>query len=250
LVGYLGTTGQLGFLSLLDRWSEAPNPPGSTGQQGRMWRHRDERFTVFSFQREVLAEVCPQLRFVPAERPAQIRLHVGDVSQARLTPALATMSYLRTRTTSAGNLRLLHAMNQQLHVPGPDCRVAAELILDARLVCPLGGRYEYRQRPDGSGYWTSTALENSPGGGFLDAQVPPGYMAPPLSWFRGLEAEVTMTDKHLSAHVEVVMQLPEKPLVAEPDEESAAPASEKQADEQPAKTPGGWFDAIVPPKKK
>ena len=51
------------------------------------WRRQFDRFTVFSFQREVLDEVTPQLRFQQAQRPAQVRLHVDDVSQARITPA-------------------------------------------------------------------------------------------------------------------------------------------------------------------
>ena len=44
------------------------------------WRRQWGEFTVFSFQREVLDEVVPQLHFEPAKRPAQIRLRVDDVS--------------------------------------------------------------------------------------------------------------------------------------------------------------------------
>ena len=188
LVGYVGTTGSLGFLSLLD--VGVAGPPDAEGYAGRepgLWRYQQGDFTVFSLQREVLAQVRPQLRFEPAERPAQFRLHVGDVASARLTPALNTLGYLRTRETSLGNLRLMHALEQQLHVPGPDCRAAAELVLDAKLVCPLGGKYEYRETPGGPGQWISTALESGGSGGFLDVNVPEGYAAPPLNWFRGLD---------------------------------------------------------------
>ena len=227
LVGYVGTTGPLGLLGILDQWARgAADARAVAGQEDGMWRRRDERFTVFSFHPRVLAEVCPQLRFEPAERAAQIRLRVGDVSRARLTPALGTMSYLRTRATCLGNLQLMHAMNQQLHVPGPDCKAAAELILDARLVCPLGGRYDYRLTDDGLGYWTSTALETSPGGSFFNVRVPPGYTAPPLSWFRGLAVEVTMTAKDLSAHVEVLMRPPKGPVLPEPEEQLTTPPPE------------------------
>ena len=45
-------------------------------------------------------------------------------------------------------------------------------------------------------------------GGFLDVEVPEGYAAPPLDWFRGLEMEATMAGSDLSAHVDVIMQLP------------------------------------------
>lgn len=207
--GYVGTTGELGLLSFLTLGNNTPaDAEGYAGGQGGPWRAEQGEFTVFSLQRDVLAEVRPQLRFEPAPRPAQLRLRVGDISAARLTPMLNTLGYLRTRDTSLGNLRLMHAIGQQIHVPESDCRQAAELLLDAKLICPLGGDYEYRETPEGLGYWTSTALDTSPSGSLLDVQVPEGYAAPPLDWFRALELDATMTDKDLSAHVELIMQLP------------------------------------------
>ncbi|MBN1912269.1 MAG: hypothetical protein JW818_21290, partial [Pirellulales bacterium] len=257
LVGYVGTTGQLGFLSLLDR--RIPGPPTAPGYAGNpnpdgMWRYRSENFTVFSLQPEVLREVCPQLRFEPAKRPAQIRLRVGDVAQARLTPALNMWGYLRTRQTSLGNLRLMHAVNQQLHVPGPDCRTAAELLLDAKLVCPLGGQYEYREQPDGLGRWTSTALEGTGHAGRLTPQLPEGYAAPPLNWFRGLELDATMTEKNLSAHAEIVMQLPDRPLhspepAASSPEGANSPPSSPDNPAPPAGDPAkgpDWLEQLLP----
>ena len=67
---------------------------------------------------------------------------------ARITPALNDLGYARTRETSLGNLRLLHALDQQLHVPPAACREAAEFLLDAKLICPLGGQVRLaRERP-------------------------------------------------------------------------------------------------------
>jgi hypothetical protein len=235
LVGYLGTTGPLGFLGLLDqRIGETPDAPGPFGQQRRLVREEREPFTVFSFYPEVLAEVLPQLRFVPAERPAQIRLRVGDISHGRLAPSLTTLSYYRTRSTTLGNLRLMHSMTEQLHVPAHDAKDVAELLLDARLVCPLGGTYEYRERTDGPGYWTSTALDTEPDGP-MAGRVPEGFTVPPMSWFRGLDADVAMTPRNLTAHAEVLMRVPDKPVVAEPEalpqpEEVPAPASVQSTD--------------------
>ena len=87
LVGYIGTTGELGLLSVLnigipplsDAAGYAVSPLGG-------WRRQFDHFTVFSFQREVLEEVVPQLRFEQAQRPAQVRLRVDDVSNARSRP--------------------------------------------------------------------------------------------------------------------------------------------------------------------
>ncbi len=212
LVGYAGTTGELGPLSLLnigipaqaDAAGYARSPIGG-------WRRQYGQFTLFSFQYDVLETVAPQLHFEHAERPAQVRLRVGDVSHARITPTLNDLGYARTRETSLNNLRFLHDLDQQLHVPPAACREAAEFLLDAKLICPLGGQYELRQAAGQPAHWVSTALEHTPSGGFLQVHAPQGYQSPPLSWFRGLELDATMTEKTTSAHAEVIMQMPAKP---------------------------------------
>ncbi len=209
LVGYVGTTGELGVLGFLNIGIPPySDPAGYTVSPLGGWRRQYGQFIVFSFQREVLDSVVPQLRFEQAQRPAQVRLHVGDVSNARLTPALNDLAYARTRETSLGNLRFLHALGQQLHVPAAKRLETAEFLLDARMKCPLGGKYILQ--PGDAEEWTSTALQNGPSGGFLKVHAPDGYRSPPLNWFRGLDLEATMTEKSVSAHAEVIMQMPPK----------------------------------------
>jgi hypothetical protein len=135
---------------------------------------------------------------------------VEDVSQARITPALNDLGYARTCETSLHNLRFLHALDQQLHVPPAACKEAAEFLLDAKLICPLGGRYVLCEDEDKQPYWASTALEKAPPGGLLGAHAPQGYQSPPLSWFRGLDLDAAMTEKTISAHAEILMQMPAK----------------------------------------
>ncbi len=212
-VGYVGTTGEMGFLSLFNTGIQGPpDEAGYASSPDGMWRRREGQFTVFSFQPEVLDAVVPQLRFEEAQRPAQIRVRVVDVSQAGITPMLNNIGYARTRETSIGNLRLMHQLAQQLHVPDEDCKDAAELLLGAELICPLRGEYVYRETADGTGCWTSTALADQPaaGGGLLSAEAPDGFVAPPLSWFRGLDADVTITPGALSLHAELVLQMPQQ----------------------------------------
>ena len=137
-------------------------------------------------------------------------MHVNDISAARITPFLNNWGYARTRETALGNIRLMHSLNQQLHVPVKDCREAAEFLLAAKLICPLGGQYVIRDLAGGESRWTSTRLEEFlPKGGFVP-EAPPGYVAPPLNWFRGLDLHASLVDTLLAAHVEVVMQLPGK----------------------------------------
>ncbi len=44
--------------------------------------------------------------------------------------------------------------------------------------------------------------------GLLGAIAPQGYQAPPLRWFRGLDLQATMVRESLSAHAEIIMQMP------------------------------------------
>ncbi|MFH1920639.1 MAG: hypothetical protein ABIP48_12220 [Planctomycetota bacterium] len=212
LVGYVGTTGELGRLSPLNVGiTGPPNDDGySSGPAGRIWRRDYGEFTLFSLQPDVLATVSPELRFEEAERPAQIRLRIDDVSHARTTPMLNNIGYARARETCLGNLRLMHDLTQQLHVPGELSRDTAELLLDAKLVCPLGGEYVLKEIPAGPGFWTSTGLVDQATGGLFTTEAPEGFVAPPLSWFRGLELDAAATPEAFSVHAEIVMQSPEK----------------------------------------
>ena len=211
LVGYLGTSGQIGVLGFLDvQLLRRPDEQGYSSNVLGLWRRQMGDFTVYSFQPEVLSAVTPQLRFQQAERPAQLRLRVDDPSKVRMTTLLNNLGYMRIRETSLGNLRLMSDLEQHLHVPPKDSKEVAERLLGAKLICPLGGQYVFKEDPQGGGWWTSTALEGSRGGFSLVQQAPPGYQAPPLSWFRGLKLEATMTEQLFSAHAEVVMQLPDK----------------------------------------
>jgi len=211
IVAYLGYQGEPGFLGLLELMFAGPQDAnGYKHNVIGLWRLQYGTFALFSFQADVLAEVAPQLRFEPARQPAQLRLHVNDISGARITPFLNNWGYARTRETALGNVRLMHALNQQIRVPVKDCREAAEFLLNAKLVCPLGGQYVVRDLPGGESRWTSTRLEEfQPKGGFVP-EAPTGYLAPPLNWFRGLDLHASLVDTLLAAHVEVLMQLPGK----------------------------------------
>jgi len=175
------------------------------------WRRMFDQYTVFSFHPPILAEVTPQLRLEEAKRPAQLRVRIGDPTKARIMPLANNWAYFRTRETSLNNLRLLNDLDQQLHVPPAVCREAAEFLLDAKLIDPLGGEYVYRESGNNFGRWTSTVLENQPpGGGLLRTSAPEGYLAPPWNWFRGLDLEASVNEKNLSAHAEIIMKMPEK----------------------------------------
>ena len=100
IVGYLGTTGDLGVLGFLSQplvW-----PPDPRGTPLGLFRRQAGELTVFSLQPEVLAEVVPQLHFEQAKQPAQLRALVGDVTQARIARFVNNLGYTRSLDTSFG----------------------------------------------------------------------------------------------------------------------------------------------------
>jgi hypothetical protein len=201
--------GEIGLLGVLD--VQIPAPPDANGYSRNLlglWRRHFGPYTVFSLHPEILARVTPQLNYVEAERPAQLWLRIEDPSEAQITGFLNAWGYRRTRDTSLGNLRLLADLEEQLHVPAADCREAAEFLLGAKLVCPLGGQYVVQQTPGGQ-RWTSTALEGVDTQRRLNPQPPAGYVTPVLTWLRGLKLDAQMTEQILSLHADVIMQLPE-----------------------------------------
>jgi len=205
LFGYIGAIGpDLGLLELFNRGMSPPDPAGYAVSRLGVWRLQQDPLTLFSFHQEILANVAPQLRLGPAERPAQVRVRIADLSQVKLAPLVKRLIYGRSREMALGNLRLIHAMREQFHVPGDDARAAAELVLDARLVCPLGGQFMYRTTPAGVSYWTTTALEAAP----TAEAVPEGFHAPPLDWFRGLTGDAVLEPGRLSVHAAIDMETP------------------------------------------
>jgi len=217
LVGYVGTDGPLPWLRWIENVALVPPDPRKPGDTpGGLFSRPWKQYTVYSLHPEVLEAVLPRLEFQKATRPAQFRLQIGDISRARMTPWLNAWGYMQTQQTSLGNLRLMHALDQQLCIPAKDCKQTAEFLLGAKLICPLGGKYVFLARKaEGEsgqvegGSWTSTALVDDAGRSLLGAPPPAGYRAPPLSWFRGLDLDALVTQGALTAHADVIMQLPQ-----------------------------------------
>ena len=207
LIGYLGTTGDSGLLGVLELGMSQPDAQGMSATPTGLWRRQFRQFTVYSFQPELLMNVTPQLRFEPAKPAAQLRVRVADPTQSGIPPLLNRFGFVRTRETTLGNLRLLHEIAQQLHVAGPDCKATAEMLLNAKLICPFGGEYVYRKTDTGSGYWTSTFLESDAA---QQTPVPAGFVTPPLNWFRGMVLDARLEPEALSVHADLQMQLPQK----------------------------------------
>jgi hypothetical protein len=214
---------------LLDRFFGGPTGPFDDQGIARnnrlfdLWLRRADDFFLFSFKRDVLIEVGRQLAMAEAERPAQIRLQIDDLSDKELATAVSGIGYMRARATSASGPRFMNSLTTQLHVPPEDARTIAEDLVGGTFKCPLGGEYvlsdlnapsplpegteEQLPTPDGAvtsrKLWTSTAIpvENR----FLLTEVPADYQMPMLNWFRGIDAELARGGDELRVYAAVDM---------------------------------------------
>ena len=203
---YLAAWPNPGILGLLGIGrADSPRDPDGYVQSRLMWERQMGPLTVASPRQEVLADVSPQLKIVDAARPAQLWLHVGDVTQSKLTQFSNALGYSRARNITLGNTHFLHLLTTQLGVAPEQALSVSERLLQAGLISPVGGKYEL-VKPEGEfPFWTSTALTNDGRGGPLDA-VPEGFHSPPLDWFRGLDAELAVEQAKLSLDAEILMQ--------------------------------------------
>jgi hypothetical protein len=148
--------------------------------------------------------VTEHQRAIEADYPAQLRVRVGDLSNARITSTASAIAYQRARQASMGNTRFLHMLSQQLHVPRAHALDAAEQLLDTQLICTLKGKYQLAEYPSGLQLWVSSAWVDDRGAN--EFAIPEGYTSPLLEWFRGVNATAVMQEDEFLVHAELDMQ--------------------------------------------
>mgnify|MGYP007059381853 CR=1 FL=1 len=244
IVGYLGATPVVPG-PLVTPWFRSPQfgPQDQAGyaRGGPVWRRDYGQYSVFSFQRDLIEAISPQVLMVPAERPAQGRLHIGDPRQSSVAEFLDMLGFIQASRTSDANTRFLDVLSRQLGVADEDAISVAEELLDAELVCTLGGEYEPNHDAFGHPTWQTT----------LSPQARPAdYRFPPLHWFRGLDLDFAIVGDVLSAHATLDLQLLDAPgvppLPAETPPE-IIPAPIRGAEEFPPPPPPGGDGTLPPP---
>jgi len=200
--GYVGAWPRPGILQLLQGPAAPPGAePQPLGEQ--MWQAQAEQFLLISFKPDVIQQVQPQLAFEPAERPAQVRLKVDDLTGKQIADTISALGYMRVRETSVAPSRLANSLGNLLQVPREDCLDLAQRLLDATFVCALDGEYQLFESEQSLPVWSSTALpaENRN----LLTEVPEGFKLSFLTWFRGLQGDLRVANGQLSSHVELKM---------------------------------------------
>ena len=185
--GYVGAWPKPGVLDFLPRLGGEPDDDGFTySRLLDLWRLQAGEFSLLAFEKQRLEQARPSLEIVPAERAAQLRLDVSDLSQARLSGWVNNVNYRVSWQNSVSNVQLLNILIDQFGVPTARARELAEDVLGLKLVCNLGGPYAIRTLPSGRQVWVSASWPE-----FDATQLPEDYVAPLLLWFRGLHLEAT-----------------------------------------------------------
>jgi hypothetical protein len=207
---------------LIERFLGRPAGPydddgiARTGGLFDLWLRRADDFFLFSFKRDVLMDVGPQLAMEDAPRPAQIRLRIDDLTGKQLATAVSGYGYSRARDASASGSRFMNSLTTQLHVAPQDARAVAEDLVAGQFACPLGGEYKLVDSlgaPDGDvapatasfnrELWVSTAP--TPENRFLLTEIPADYQMPLMNWFRGLSADVARIEDELWLNAQLDM---------------------------------------------
>lgn len=170
---------------------------GRSETWGRAWNN----FYVIGSNKDVLTKITPQLKTVAAKRPAQIRLDVKQLSNAKFAPLLNAYAYVHVRKASIGNALMLRSMGRLLRVGPDEALRAAGRVLGASVVCPLGGTY--RCKGGEAGIYRSTAWRERTLGKIT--KVPADFRFAPLESLRRLVFEFTIDPKAqaLGTHIEV-----------------------------------------------
>jgi len=204
LRGYLGAWPRPGVLEMFT----GPTGGVAAGQGperagDKLWQAREEDFLLISFKPDVIEQVLPQLAFEDAQRAAQVRVRLQDLTGTQMAHNVNALGYMRSRETSQSASRLMNSLANQLQVPRPECRAVAERLVDGEFVCALGGEYQLFAPERGLEVWLSSAV--APQNRFLLTEVPDDFNLALLTWFRGLDGDLEVNAESLRAHLEIKM---------------------------------------------
>ncbi len=177
--------------------------------------------TVASTKRDVVAEVAGSLNIVETEQPAQIWLQVDDISSSRVAGLASQIGYMISRGVSRGNESFLHRLTTQLGIPPDQALDVGQRLLDAKIISPVGGRFELVSRQGEFPTWAVAADNGANEQMALPLVAPAGYISPPFDWFRGVKLYGGTDSRGLWAHADLAIQ--RKPEGAAPNNTVAPP---------------------------
>ncbi len=168
------------------------------------WLRQTRDFTVLAGAKELLGHVAPNLKFEEAERPAQLRLRVADLSAAKAFARIRADSYLNDARISVGTAVLLNDLTQEFRLAPNDGLDVAERVLNGRVTCMLGGELKHAPAPEDFAHWRSSKL--TAGRMRSINAVPNDYRCRVLDWWHGLDLEFSITEQTLHVRAELEIQ--------------------------------------------
>ena len=221
--GYVGETSPGSILGMLFG-ADAYGPPdqqgygelkragGSLFAWKRTW---NETWMAYAPRKDILQNVTSRLRIEEADRPAQVRFRLADLSETDVAGLLRAAGYFHARRTSAANVQFLHQLVQQLQVEPGQALETAERLFHARLECPLGGRYLLDSSSEVP-FWTSTAWPCQ--SLYDESDADPRYCETLVDRFRGIEVELSLAENGFSAHAELDVESAESAYSFSPED--------------------------------
>ena len=138
------------------------------------------------------------------QHPSKIRLKMSALQGTQVEPYIQAFTYLDSRRVSAQNSRLLNEWTDWLRLPAEYSRGTVENLLNARILCPLGGDYASDDL-EGRVHWSGTAWGNS--SVCEVTRIPDDWQFPFLHWLRGLDLHFDLDQDTLHAQVELKVRM-------------------------------------------
>ncbi len=155
--------------------------------------YRNDRFSALSPSRFGLEPLVNNVKLIDADREAEMRIHIGDLANAKVRRTLDAGYWLAGKEVTEGHEELLNRMVTQFRVPAENAADTVESILQARPVSPLGGDY-VRSADQSISCNSQTSLTT--------------FEHPFIKRVRSADFELTTEVTTLTAHAEVLLDAP------------------------------------------
>lgn len=160
--------------------------------------------TVLAHDRKLGSEILQRHPAEDTPRPAQLFMQLRDVKNSRVYDYLRAWTFISSRRMSASDAAIINRTSDMLQREPKELRDDLERILNAAIVCPTGGTYQFQDATLRSGYlvssgWGATSVKT-------ETAVPENYEFPFFAWLRGLSLECTLDTNSLHSRLELEVQ--------------------------------------------
>ncbi|MCA9063293.1 MAG: hypothetical protein KDA96_09550, partial [Planctomycetaceae bacterium] len=152
------------------------------------WALATNGFEIAAGSQAALQPLVGQLKLTDAERPAEFRVSIGDVSRLKFSRYAHAMVWTQAQRVSEGQTTLLNRLVSQFGVPGESAVHTANHIFHTRLINPFGLA------------WKTNEPARAIPVPSIDVAI---YRSPFLDRFRGAKFELTTEGTTLTTHAEM-----------------------------------------------